>query len=131
MRRLLGIPVVVLALLSGCGTQGREGEVRTVADRFVAAVDRRDGPAACGLLTAQARQELVSSQGEPCAKAVVALRVGDPPVDRVQVWVTNGVAVASRGRWLFLDDTGSGWRVSAAGCEPQPGGQPYDCDLRA
>ena len=87
--------------------------------------------AACALLTTEARLELVSSQGEPCTKAVVALRVGAPPVDRIQVWVTNGSAVASRGKWLFLDDTGSGWRVSAAGCAPRPGGRPYDCDLEA
>lgn len=132
MPKALVILVAAVAVaLAGCGTRGRESDIRAVADRFLTAVDQRDGSTACALLTAQARQALASSEREPCARAVVALRVGAPPVARPQVFVTNGAAVASRGKWLFLDDTGSGWRISAAGCTPMPRGEPYDCDLKA
>ena len=49
----------------------------------------------------------------------------------VEVYITNGTALARRGKWLFLDQSGSQWRISAAGCEPRPGDRPYDCDLKA
>ena len=132
MRGAIVIATATAALaLGACGPGARESDLRAVADRFLSAVDARDGAAACALLTPGARDELVSSQGEPCSRAVVGLRVGAPPAGRAQVFVTNGAAVASRGKWLFLDDTSSGWRVSAVGCTPRPGGRPYDCELAA
>ena len=131
--RVRAAAVLALALaalvLPGCGTGGRESDIRLVAGRFAVAVSQRDGAAACALLTTDARQKLESDEGKPCRDAVVDLKVTDPPVRQVEVFVTSGSARLAGGGTLFLDETTHGWRISAAGCEPTPGGLPYDCDL--
>jgi hypothetical protein len=55
--------------------------------------------------------------------AQVPLRGG--PVEAVEVW--GGQAqVRLAGDTVFLTETPSGWRVTAAACEPR-GEMPYDC----
>jgi hypothetical protein len=131
--RVRAFALLALALaapaLAGCGTGGREDDIRSVAGRFATAVSERDGAAACALLTTDAQQKLESDEGKPCRDAVVDLEVTDPPVRRVQVYVTSASARLAGGDWMFLDETTHGWRISAAGCEPVGGGLPYDCDL--
>ena len=122
----LALAAVVLA---GCGTAGREDDIRAVAGRFATAVSQRDGSAACALLTTDARQKLESDEGKPCRDAVVGLKVTDPPVRHVEVFVTSASARLAGGGTLFLDQTTHGWRISSAACEPTPGGLPYDCEL--
>jgi hypothetical protein len=34
------------------------------------------------------------------------------------------------GEAVFLDQTDQGWKISAAGCKPQPG-KPYQCELES
>jgi hypothetical protein len=129
--RAFALLAVALAavMLAGCGTGGRESDIRAVAGRFAAAVSERDGAAACALLTTDARQKLESDEGKPCRDAVVDLKVTEPPVRRVEVFITSASARLAGGGTLFLDETTRGWRISAAACEPTPGGLPYDCDL--
>jgi hypothetical protein len=122
--------VLVAAVLAGCGTGGRERDVRGIAERFASAVGNRDGAAACALLTSDARAQLESDQGEPCRKAVVKLNVSGPKVNRVSVFVTSASADFAGGGTVFLDQTTHGWRVSSAGCKPQPDDRPYDCELQ-
>jgi hypothetical protein len=123
--------VLAVVLLGGCGTAGRENDIRAVAERFATAVDDGDGATACGLLTTDAQAQLVSDQGKPCAKAVAGLDVKKAPVGKVSVAITSASAHLEGGGTLFLDETTHGWRISAAGCKPKPGGAPYDCDLQA
>jgi hypothetical protein len=124
--------VLVLAALlvaGGCGTGGREDDIRAVAERFSNAVGEGDGAAACSLMTADAREQLEKDEREPCQDAVIKLSVSTPPVSRVSVYVTAASADLAGGGTLFLDRTTKGWRVSAAGCEPRGGELPYDCEL--
>ena len=127
--------VILLALatvpLTGCGTGGREDDIRAVAERFAAAVDEGDGAAACALLTADAREALQSDEKKPCSEAVTDLDVKASPVTNVSVEITSGSAHYAAGGNVFLDETTYGWRISAAACEPRPDGQPYDCELEA
>jgi hypothetical protein len=125
-------PVVfalALLLLAGCGTSGREDEIRAVAERFATAVDAGDGAAACALLTAPAREKLASDERRPCAEAVTGLDVKPSPVDKVSVAITSASAHYAGGGTLFLDETTHGWRIAAAACEAKPDDQPYDCEL--
>ena len=50
---------------------------------------------------------------------------------RAQVFATNAKVDLADGRSAFLEQTGDGWRIAAAGCEPQGGDEPYDCELEA
>src|SRR4051812_327846 len=118
MRATLLIAAALAAVvLSGCGTGGREREIRSVAERFATAVDEGDGAAACALLTTDAQAQLEKDERERCSDAVVKLDVSRSKVSDVSVDVTNASADYAGGGTVFLDDTTHGWRVSAAGCE--------------
>jgi hypothetical protein len=126
VRRPLAAGVVALALLAaGCGPGEREAGASAAADRFVSTLD---SPDACLMLSPDAQKSL-AHQGEPCADAVASLdlphgRVRDATVwsDRAQVHTTDDT--------LFLVELDTGWRVTAAGCEPAEAGT-YECALES
>jgi hypothetical protein len=119
--------VMVLAFASGCAADADEGP-RQAADGFEAAVSDGDGPAACALLTDAAVDELESSSGEPCEKAI--LDEVESAGDRVEVTRFGTMAqVRFRGDVLFMAQAPEGWRVMAAACQATPGGKPYDCGI--
>lgn len=128
MRRASLLAVVAI-LLGGCGTGGRERDIRAAATGFVVAVDRRDGTTACRLLTPDARQQVESSAGKPCRRAILSSSVGRPPVARVETYIISGFVGLDDGERLYLDQTPLGWRVSAAGCRPPGGTSPDECEV--
>jgi hypothetical protein len=132
MSRLACALVAGLALLAlgGCGSAGDRSAARTAAKRFYAALDRGDGRAACAELSSDASQELAKSEKAPCSEAVMGLREPHARIVRVVVFQGSAKVDLSGGKSLFLDDESDGWRISAAGCEPQ-GQEPYDCELEA
>jgi hypothetical protein len=119
-----------LALLSaGCGTSSSERDARQSVERFMAAFQANDGAAACHELSEEASSALETSEGEPCEKAVLSLKQVKPGTIRDEsVWVTSAQVRLSGGAAAFLDQIDGRWRISAAGCERQPG-RPYDCEL--
>ena len=123
------IAAIAVLLAAGCGTSGREADIRAVAERFAASVERGDGAGACALLTVPARRQLVSDTREPCSEAVIGLDVERSPVEDVHIAITSASARYARGGTLFFDETTDGWRIAAAGCEPKPDDEPYDCEL--
>ena len=122
----LGPAAVLLGtvLLTGCaGLQ--EGEVGRVAGAF-------EDPAAtpaerCALLAPATLQTLESDESAACADAIGRVPLPGGAVETVEVW--GGQAqVRLGGDTLFLTETPSGWRVTAAACEPR-GEMPYDCEV--
>jgi hypothetical protein len=127
--------VTVLAALAavmavgGCGTAAGEREVRASVDRFEAALQSKDGAAACKELSSETRSSLESDEKKPCEQAIGETDVKPAPnVEDVSVWVT-GAQVKLGGDTLFMDETAEGWKISAAGCKPQSPEEPYDCEL--
>jgi hypothetical protein len=45
------------------------------------------------------------------------------------VYVTTASVSLAEGGTTFLDESGAGWQVSAAGCAPTAPDLPYDCEL--
>jgi hypothetical protein len=123
--------VVLLAALTGCSGGGRGGPAEPVrtAEAFEAAIDRGDGSAACDLLAPPTRDELEQSRSEECPTALQQedLPSGGTAAD-VQVWGDQAIA-RMQGDVLFLTNVGGTWRVSAAGCDPQPD-EPYECEVK-
>ena len=116
-------------VLAGC-TPAAQSDVRTTAQRFQTAVRDHDGQAACALLSDQARSSLTTISGRPCPAALAALRLpGDHPTT-IQVWGNNAQARLTAGT-LFLAEFPSGWKITGAGCKPQPANQPYSCAVRS
>jgi hypothetical protein len=123
------LAVLVLAL-SGCGTASSEHDARGSVQRFFAAISRHDGNAACHELSEETASKVAESEKKPCGEAVLSLGLPTAPVTKVSVYVNSAQAKLQGGGAVFLDETPKGWKVSAAGCKPQPG-KPYDCDLES
>jgi hypothetical protein len=129
MPRACTLLALAAALLTGCGGSDRDGDVEAAVERFNRAFESRDAQDACGELTEGAQSELEKSEKKPCEEAILGLELTPSPVTRVEVHVTSAVADLRGGGSAFLDSTPDGWKISALGCKPLPGDQPYDCEL--
>jgi ABC-type amino acid transport substrate-binding protein len=121
-----GLAVVAVA---GCSTAEDE-RAREAADDFYAAVEARDGAAACALLTSTTREELQRSAESPCDQAILGEDL--PTVteaERVKVYDTMA-QVRYAEETVFLTRIADNWRVLAVSCTRRPGEQPYDCQVK-
>jgi len=125
-------PVAMAAVAAlGCGGQGT-AQPTSVAERFYAAVEQRDGKRACGQLSPDAVSELESQEESPCAEAVLELKLSGARVRDAEAYVTTARVEMDGGDRVFLDETPDGWRVAAAGCRPEPGEEaPHQCEVEA
>ena len=125
--RLCAAAILILAC-AGCAAGERAATSGDAADRFLAAIEAGDVPAACGLIAPKTREGLELSEGQPCEASLGSLELpGGGSVDDVEVW---GDRAQARGQTdtLFLVELDAGWRVTAAGCTPGDG-DTYDCRL--
>ena len=115
--------------ISGCGTSAGERDVRASVGRFEAALQSKDGAAACKELSSETRSSLESDEKKPCDEAIGETDLKPVSgVEDVSVWITGGL-VKLNGDTLFMDETAEGWKISAAGCKSQGSEKPYDCEL--
>ena len=95
----------------------------------MAAVASADAERACELLAPNTVELLDSLRPEGCQRALPELELPDDEVSSIDVW--GDAAQARSGRdVLFLRELHDGWRVVAAGCQAQEGGEPYQCVLQ-
>ncbi|MFD9406508.1 hypothetical protein ACFWBN_05695 [Streptomyces sp. NPDC059989] len=116
--------------VSGCATVGERAEAAEAAARaFERALRSSDGVGTCDALAPATREELEAEA--PCAPALAALGLpaATGPAERVDVYGSQA-RVAFAQDSVFLASFPDGWRVTAAGCTPQPGGRPYHCELK-
>jgi hypothetical protein len=124
------VAITCLLFGAGCGTAGREADVAAVADSFQAALEERDGAAACARLNAQTAVTLERQEKRPCEEAILGLELkADARASGAEVYVTSGYADLGRAGVVFLDQGPEGWRISAAGCMSRTGDRPYECEL--
>jgi hypothetical protein len=126
------LALCAVALVStGCGRADDERVTSIVTERFVRAVEQHDGARACAQLSAGAVEALEHEEGKRCAEAAPGLDVSASPVMRAQVFGTGAKVDLADGHSAFLELTPRGWRISAAGCRPQPHDQPFTCEVQA
>jgi hypothetical protein len=113
-----------LLLLTGCSSL-QQSDVEHVATTFE---DQSGDPQArCDLLLPTTRAAVEEQEQASCADAIGDLPLAGGEVREVQVW--GGQAqVKLGGDTLFLAETSSGWKVSAASCTPREE-LPYDCQV--
>jgi len=127
---LLVLLASLLVAASGCGASDRAPDAAAVADRFQAALERRDGAGACAELRDQTRSKLEQEEKKPCARAILALQLPrGGTATATSVYVRNAVVRLSAGGTSYLDEGADGWKVTAAGCKPTAPDLPYDCEL--
>ena len=120
-------PVGAIILLAACTGPGAP-EAAHVAEMFsqLAATNPEQ---ACGLLSEHARSSMEKEADAPCTTALTDAGLPKPSAVRsVEVYATDGIVVLE-GDVIFLARFGEGWRVTAAGCRPEPEDQPYDCGI--
>lgn len=117
----------IMLSTAACSTGSHDAAVVKVTQAFTSAVQHRDGTAACALLTDDARQAVSGATDIPCAKAVTSAANPGTSVRTVEVW-SDTAQVRIGADVIFLRRTGNTWKVSAAGCKPQPAG-PYQCTV--
>lgn len=105
--------------LAGCGTGGDKRAVRSVTERFYAAVHAHDGQAACALL---------GTEPPGCPSQMLKLKLRGRRVAAVSVYATAAQARLDGGDVVFLGFTRDGWRIDAVGCRPAPSGGPMNCE---
>ena len=124
---LLGLCVA----LAGCGRGDDERAVSAVTDRFVRAVETKDGDVACAQLSSETADALEQDEGEPCEEAAPGLEISASEVRRAQVFAITAKVDMANGESAFLELTSGGWRIAAAGCRPTAGEEPYECEVEA
>ena len=55
--------------------------------------------------------------------------VGRADIVSTQVFGLSAKVDLADGKSVFLEETPAGWRVSAAGCTPVGGDEPYECEV--
>lgn len=126
--------VVLLLLLSGCGTSDDRDQAREAVQRFFSAIEGDRGEAACAELTGPARQQLESQESKPCGEAITALGLEGSGIAAAQVFITNAKVDLDSGESAFLSREAERWRISAIACKPadgKPRDRPFDCELEA
>jgi hypothetical protein len=115
---------VLAALLSGCASAS-EPDVSTVATAFEDPAG--DPQARCDLLAPATLATFESDSSTSCADAISDVPLQGGEVSAVEIW-GGDAQVKLGGDTLFLTQTDTGWKVTAAGCEPR-GEAPYDCEV--
>jgi hypothetical protein len=132
MRRCVPAMLALLAL-AGCGQSDDRAAVRSTTQRFLAAVEAKQGAVACGVLASDTRKALESQESKPCSQAIGSVDVSGGRVLHVQVAITNAKVDLAGGESVFLSEEKPGWRISALGCRAStaPTRTPFDCALEA
>lgn len=125
--RLSAAACAVALLASGCaGSQ--DAAATSAAEDLLTAVSDGDGAAACRVLAPATADELETTSGKPCDRAVLEEDLG-PGTGPAHVEVFDSMAQVRLGAdTLFLSRYDGRWRVVAAACTPVTG-RPYDCSI--
>jgi hypothetical protein len=126
--------LLVAVLLSGCGQNANRSDVRAVTERFYAAVAHDDGATACRELDEATVKQLEQDEKATCSQAVGDLGLAPARIARVEVYVANAKVDLSNGASAYLEETPSGWRISALGCRSTQGNpeeQPQSCAVES
>jgi hypothetical protein len=116
----------VLAVLAMTGCAPDSAGAASEAQEFRRAAADGDASSACAMLSPHARAETAAKTS--CEDQLKSLQLpGVGTALRTESYGRNAM-VEFEDDTVFLTMSGSGWRVTGAGCTPQ-GEAPYDCEV--
>jgi hypothetical protein len=119
---------------AGCGQDANRDDVQAVTGRFFAALAARDGATACAQLSTDTVDSLEQDEQSACPEAIAAAGLATSRVVKVAVYVTNAKVDLANGASAYLEQTASGWKLSALGCratDGDPRSHPMSCAVEA
>ena len=122
-RAALALVAGALAMTGCASTQ--QPAVERVATAFEDPVG--DPEQRCDLLAPATRAAFEESGSAPCAEAIEELPLQGGDVESIEVW-GGDAQVRLAGDTVFLTETSTGWRITAAACSPRAEA-PYDCEV--
>jgi hypothetical protein len=134
MRRFLAPLLLVPLAVAGCGQSANTADVRAVTGRFYAAVAQHDGATACGQLAQETVKQLEQDEKATCTKAIGSLGLAPARIAHIAIYVTNAKVDLTNGASTFLEQTSTGWRISALACRATSGDpkvQPLGCAVKS
>jgi hypothetical protein len=127
------VALLAVGAVAGCGPSA-DAATEAALD-FYAAIDAGDGERACAVLALSAAEAVAEDGDSSCADALTSGDVGADLAERAAGVTAEGARVAGRQAQVrlgtdtvFLARSGSGWAVTAAGCDARPD-RPYDCEV--
>jgi hypothetical protein len=127
---LVVLATSAVAVSAGCGPEDRATDAAAVAEGFHGALELGDAPDACAALAEDTRSKLEQQEQAPCEEAILELELPrGATAAETSVYVTTASVSLTEGGKTFLDESASGWKVSAAGCTRAASDLPYDCEL--
>ena len=124
---MIAAGIVAATVIGLVRTRDDPAAARTVA-RFSAAIQQRDGAAACEQLSAATIESLEQEEGAGCEKAVLELGLKGGRPSRSDVAERSAKVDVGEDGSVFLDNTRRGWLITAFGCKPVEA-RPYDCEV--
>ncbi|MGW6418975.1 hypothetical protein [Streptomyces sp. NPDC055055] len=120
----------MVVVLSGCGaSEPRLAGARQAAIAFEDTLARADYNAACAFLAPQTRRQLEQDRDKPCGSALADEDLPAAAIVHTTQLYGRQALLHLEGDTVFLSQFDDGWKIVAAGCEPQPG-KPYQCTVK-
>jgi hypothetical protein len=123
-RALLTGVAAACVVLTGCSSM-QQPEVEEVAASFEDA--GADPETRCDLLAPATLAAFEEEESASCSEAIQDVPLEGGEIESVEIW-GGDAQVRFSGDTLFLTETHTGWRVTAASCRPR-GDAPYDCEV--
>jgi hypothetical protein len=124
---VVALTLAGLGLMAGCTGPGAD-QAGQAAVRFAEQASTSPEQA-CDLLSDQTRKDLERNEQAACGEALGKVDLPSPSAQRSVDVYEQHARVALAGDVMFLARFDDGWKVTAAGCKPQPDDEPYDCEL--
>ncbi|MFI9742370.1 hypothetical protein [Streptomyces sp. NPDC052494] len=126
-----GLALAAVVTLSACGApEARQDGASRIGRAFEESLASGAFGVACDLLAPESREQLEEDEKRPCEEALPSQ---DLPrgggVRSVEVYGRQAL-LRLHGETVFLSQFDEGWRVTAAGCVPGAGDEPYRCVLK-
>jgi hypothetical protein len=136
MRRIAttGLLMILALVGAGCGQDANATAIRNATNQFFGALSQGDGTRACTQLSAETIKSLEQDEKSACGPAVQAAGLRTSRIAHVAVYVTNAKVDLANGSSVYLEETASGWKLSALGCratDGDPKEHPLSCTVQS
>ena len=128
------VPLVLLALVAGCGTSDDRDQARAAVERFYEAIRAGDGEAACEELGDSLVEQVESQTQQSCRGVITRFAYEGGAITATEVYITNAKVDLDSGESAFLGREDDGWKLSALACRAEkgkPADRPFECEAEA